>query len=255
MKIVKIIKKILGKSEFNRKIYKKAKFFSYLLFFDFPDFAKIRLFAKIFPYTMVGYKRLSNVYDLAKKTVDNEIGGDFAECGVWKGGSTATMAFIAEKEGRGRKTWLFDSFEGLPEPTKEDGDVAKKYSGDKAEGNLKTIDKCVGTLEDVKKLFFKILKLKKENIMIEKGWFQDILPIAKEKIGKISILRLDGDWYESTKVCLDNLYDNVVRGGYIIIDDYGHWEGAKKALNEFFEKRNVSPKLIDIDSEGVYFKK
>lgn len=100
-----------------------------------------------------------------------------------------------------------------------------------------------------------IFKYIKENIVISKGWFQDTLPKDKEKIGKIALLRLDGDWYESTKCCLENLYDNVIIGGYIVLDDYGYWEGAKKALDEFFIKRKISPELIKIDYTGVYFKK
>jgi hypothetical protein len=143
----------------------------------------------------------------------------------------------------------------LPEPTLEDGKIAKDYASDKAEGNLKTIDKCVAPLKDVEEVFFNILKLDKKNIVISKGWFQDTLPKDREKIGKIAILRLDGDWYESTKCCLENLYDNVIIGGYIILDDYGHWEGAKKALDEFFIERKIRPELIKIDYTGIYFKK
>lgn len=236
-------------------LFKKIKFFAELFLKNIFNFEKISLFIKVFPYTMVGYKRLSNVYELAKLVVENNIKGDFAECGVWKGGCAAVMGFIAEKEAKKRKTWLFDSFEGLPEPTEEDGIVAKGYSENKADGNLKTIDKCVGPMEDVKKVFFNILKLKPENIVIKKGWFQDTLPKAKGEMGKISLLRLDGDWYESTKCCLENMYDNVIMGGYIVIDDYGHWEGARKAIDEFFAAKNIKPELIKIDYTGVYFKK
>ena len=99
------------------------------------------------------------------------------------------------------------------------------------------------------------MKVNKENTMIKKGWFQNTLPEIKDKIGPIAILRLDSDWYESTKCCLDNLYDNVIQGGYIVIDDYGCWEGCKRAVDEFLEKRNMKINLIKIDNSGVYFKK
>ena len=118
---------------------------------------------------------------------------------------------------------------------------------------MESIDKCVGPLEDAKKIFFEILKLNEKNVVIKKGWFRDTLPVSKNEIGKIAILRLDGDWYESTKVCLDNLYDKVASGGYIIIDDYGHWEGAKKATDEFLAKKGIKPDLVKIDYTGVYF--
>lgn len=222
---------------------------------DFLNAEKLDLFRKVYPYTMSGYKRLSNVYNLANKIEQDKWEGAFAECGVWKGGCSAVMAFVAKKHNSNRKIWLFDSFEGLPEPTIEDGDIAKKYAGNKAEGKLKTIHECVGPLEDVKKVFFDVLNIKEDNVVIKKGWFQDTLPKERENIGSIAILRLDGDWYESTKVCLENLYDNVILGGYIIIDDYGHWEGAKKALDEFFITRNIKPDLIKIDYTGIYFKK
>ncbi|MEK7663913.1 MAG: TylF/MycF/NovP-related O-methyltransferase [Patescibacteria group bacterium] len=248
---MQIIKNLIRESQ----LYQKLRFWSGISPQDFFNFEKLWLFLKVYPYTMSGYKRLSNVYQLAKKIEGKKINGAFVECGVWKGGCSAIMAFVAKKYNSNRKTWLFDSFEGLPEPTKEDGLVAKEYAGNKTEGKLQTIEQCVASLKDVKEVLFEVLRLKKDNIVIEKGWFQNTLPKAREKIGKISILRLDGDWYESTKCCLDNLYDNVIVGGYIIIDDYGHWEGAKKALEEFFLKRNVRPDLIKIDYTGVYFKK
>jgi len=252
-----LILKILLKSGifYMSETLKKIKFFLELFLRDIFNFEKINLFIKVFPYTMVGYKRLSNVYELVKKIRKDKIEGDFVECGVWKGGCSAVMGFVAEKERGGRKTWLFDSFEGLPEPTKEDGKVAIEYSGDKSGGRLNTIKKCVGPMEDVRKIFFEILKIKPENVVIKKGWFQDTLPVEKEKIGKISILRLDGDWYESTRCCLENLYKNVIIGGYIVIDDYGHWEGARKALDEFFIKEGIKSKMIKIDCTGVFFKK
>ena len=239
----------------NNALYEKIRFWKNISLKDFFNFEKLDLFRKVYPYTMVSYQRLSNVYELAKLVEKQKLKGAFAECGVWKGGCIAVMAFVADKVNSGRKIWLFDSFEGLPEPTKEDGSMAEEYAQKKVEGKLEAIEKCVGPIEYVEKIFFKVLKLKKENVVMKKGWFQDTLPKAKGEIGSISILRLDGDWYESTKVCLDNLYDNVIFGGYIIIDDYGHWEGSKKALEEFFIARNISPSLIKIDYTGVYFKK
>ena len=253
--MIRKIKDIVKNNENLYGIYRKLRFAQNISLRDIFNFEKLLLFKKVYPYTMVGYPRLSNAYELAKIVKNQKLEGVFAECGVWKGGCAAVMAFVAQKEGIGRKTWLFDSFEGLPEPTKEDGKMAADYAQNKSEGKLETINKCVGTLDEVKKILFEILKINPKNIVIEKGWFQDTLPFAKQKIGKISILRLDGDWYESTKVCLENLYDNVVKEGYIIIDDYSYWEGAKRALDEFFAERNIKPELIKIDSAGVYFKK
>ncbi|MEW6558372.1 MAG: TylF/MycF/NovP-related O-methyltransferase, partial [Elusimicrobiota bacterium] len=88
-----------------------------------------------------------------------------------------------------------------------------------------------------------------------KGWFQETLPKAKSRIENIAILRVDCDWYESVRCCLDNLYDNLITGGYLIIDDYGHWEGCKKAVDEFLEKRKIKVRLNKIDYTGVWFQK
>ncbi len=238
-----------------KKIARRVIFYLKVLAKDFKDLGKVRLLFKIYPYTMVGYYGLSNIYDLCRKAEKDKLKGVFAECGVWKGGSVAIMAFVAEKAGSGRKTWLFDSFEGLPEPTAQDGPRAKDYAAGKMSGKLATIEKCVGPLGDVKKIFFDILKINPGRVIIRKGWFQATLPKAKNEMVKISVLRLDGDWYESTKCCLDNLYDVVIPGGYVIIDDYGCWEGARQAVDEFFEKRGIKVDIIKIDSNAVYFKK
>ena len=253
--MIEQLKNIIRNNKILFSLAKKLILFKSILLKDFFDFKKLWLFKKVYPYTMVGYARLSNVYELANLIEKNKISGAFVECGVWKGGCIAVMAFIAQKFGSDRKIWLFDSFEGLPEPTKEDGQTAKDYALNKTEGNLKTIDKCVAPLKEVEEIFFKVLKLDKENIIVSKGWFQNTLPKDKEKIGEIAILRLDGDWYQSTKCCLENLYDNVIIGGYIVLDDYGYWEGSKKALDEFFIERKINPELIKIDYTGIYFKK
>jgi len=138
------------------------------------------------------------------------------------------MAFVAEKAG----IWLFDSFEGMPEP-----------SG----FNRKPVERNIGSVRDCQKVLFDILKLNRNNIKIVRGWFKDILPRCKEnienienieKIEKIAILRIDADFYESTKICLEELYDNVILGGFIVIDDYGMFSGCKLTVDEFIKKES-----------------
>lgn len=203
--------------------------------------------------TMVNYKRLVNVITTAEKVISEKLEGNFVECGVWKGGCSALLASKAKGDKVfNRTTFLFDSFQGLPEPTKEDGHGASIFSAGKTTGKLTSIEKNVGTLSDVKQLFN---KLKLSNYKIIQGWFQDTLPKHKDGIGAISILRLDGDWYESTKVCLEELYDNVVENGFILIDDYNFWSGCKKAADEFFEARGISQLIERVDSSGIIIKK
>ena len=210
---------------------------------------------RVIPYTVSRYKRLDNAYELSQLIEKNKIEGAFVECGVYKGGCIAVMAYVADRARSGRKIWLFDSFEGLPEPSKKDGAKAKKYATNRNSGKLSSINECVGRIQDVKKILFSKLKIDKKNVIIKKGWFQNTLPEVKESIGRISILRLDGDWYDSTKCCLDNLFNNVVPGGYIILDDYGAWEGCKKATDKFLTESKLNVELKKVDYTCVYFQK
>jgi hypothetical protein len=81
------------------------------------------------------------------------------------------------------------------------------------------------------------------------------LPQIRNRIGPIALLRLDGDWYDSTRCCLEILYESVVSGGVVIIDDYGHWKGCKTAVDEFLHKKDIDVKLQQIDYTGRFFQK
>lgn len=219
---------------------------------NFQEFFLIRKARK---YSGVSLKCLANVYELAKKIERKKIKGSFVECGVCKGGSSLVMAFVASKARSHRKIWLFDSFEGNPEPIEIDGALAKQCAKGKAQGRLLPIGMNLASLNEVNELFFKKFSLSKDEIIIKKGWFQDTLPVYNSQIGEIAILRLDADWYESTKCCLENLYDHVIEGGYIIFDDYNYFPGCKIAVDEFIDKRNLKANLIEIDYAAVYFSK
>ena len=215
----------------------------------------VRLIRTVQPYTMVGLPRLLNAFDLARRVESSAMKGAIVECGVFKGGCVGLMAKVSADARSGRKIWLFDSFEGLPEPTALDGTRAEEYAAREASGKLVPIDRCVGLIETVEELLFEKLRLDRECIVLRKGWFQETLPVARTEVGEIALLRLDGDWYESTKVCLENLYDLVVQGGFVIIDDYGHWEGCRRATDEFLAGRGLTVRLERIDDMGVFFAK
>jgi O-methyltransferase len=214
---------------------------------------------------MVSAPRLMQAFDAMETVERDRIEGAVVECGVWAGGSIGLMAAASKRQGNTTRMFhLFDSFEGLPQPSEHDVDVLAAFqaeypglvpdNGDDP-GSLVAIGACEAPLEDVHHLFFNVLKIDAGQVAIHKGWFQDTLPIAKPTIGPIAILRVDGDWYESTKVCLEELYENVVLGGYVIVDDYGTFSGCAQAVDEFIEQRAPDVKLIDIDGEGVYFRK
>lgn len=238
----KVILNLGLRSKFLTMSYVHTKFIKDLLLSGEFNLEKIRLFLKVKPHTVLSFKRLDNAYDLAKKVEGTKTKGAIVECGVWKGGCIAMMASLT----RNRKIWAFDSFEGLPKPDKIDSKEANiQYSA----------SNCLeASKDDVAKILSK-LKVDMSNVMIKKGWFQAVLPKVKNKIGHIALLRIDGDWYESTKVCLEELYGNVVKNGYVIIDDYGAWIGAKKATDEFRTLNNIKAELVDIDGIGVYWKK
>lgn len=198
---------------------------------------RAKLVMNLKPFTKISVARMENLFNLCHEVNENKIPGVFVECGVHKGGAAVLMALNSLD----RITWMFDSFEGMPVPTKEDGPEAPKWTG-----------KTVAGLHHVKSLLWDY-QVPKEKVRIIKGWFKDTVP--KTNIDKIAILRLDGDWYESTKICLEHLYDKVSPGGYIIIDDYGHWQGCKKAVDEFIKKKGLNIELNKTDYTERWWKK
>ncbi len=150
-----------------------------------------------------------------------------------------------------RTKWFFDSYEGLPEPSKED------YVSGKTGQFIRPLPpgSCLGTIEQVSELMFNTLGFKEEKINLIKGWFQDTVPPHNNKLGDIAILRLDGDWYESTKIPLDNFYSQIPNGGVVIIDDYATCFGSRKATDEFREEHNITTPLNPDGRGGAWFEK
>ena len=206
-------------------------------------------------YTHVNYGRLKFLYDLSEQVGDSKIEGAFVETGVWRGGSAGILACMSKKYNYKHPLFFFDSFEGLPEPTQEDGEDAEIFSNNQTSGNLVPIEKLKAEETYIQELLFEKLSIDPTKVNIVKGWFQDTLPVNKDKIEKIAILRLDGDWYESTKVALENLYDLVVSGGYIVIDDYYFWDGCKKAVNDFVSEKDLKININGNVASGAYIVK
>jgi len=205
------------------------------------SFRMMRLVYRVRGYTAVFVPRLVALYKLSEEINQRSVPGDIVECGVYNGGSAAIMASLCEKSPISRNVWLFDSFEGLPKPSDKDGEEAPAYEG-----------WCHGDLSKVKEVLRK-LRIPESRVHIVKGWFQDTFPSAQ--IRDIAILHIDADWYESVKLCLEKFYDSVQPGGYIILDDYGDWEGCRIATDEFLKKRALDMKLIQVDYTGFYFQK
>jgi len=244
---IEIYRKLLRALYLRRVVY-------YWLKGDQPNYEKARTVYRVMPYSLVGSSGLELTYEAAEKLMNEEGNpGAFVECGVAEGGSSALMAMVAGKFGSEQKTWLFDSFEGLPSPTDQDFD----QPGGSTRAYVKPLGKgsCLGTKEAVENLLFRKFGLDSRNIHLVKGWFQDTLPVMSERIGPIALLRIDADWFESINCCLENLYNQVVQNGYIIFDDYGLCVGAKKATDEFLARRGLLVALSFDGRGGAFFRK
>lgn len=214
-------------------------------------------------HTMLPYARLYSLYQQAVHCETVALPGSFVECGTWKGGAVGLMALANLAHGSARRPLhLFDSFAGIPEPDESvDGRKAvaeARQVGGGTQGQLVPLPgfyEAPGTLAANHHLLETIIGYDPAYLHYHQGWFQDTLPRVADEVGAIAILRLDGDWYASTKVCLDYLYDLVVSGGFVIIDDYGCYEGCQRAVDEFRERRGIRDYLHRIDSQGVYWVK
>jgi hypothetical protein len=221
---------------------------------------------KVRHYTMLPRERLLYLYNQVVFCEKNNIPGSFVECGVWKGGAVALMALANMRfGGEPRHIHLFDSFQEICEPDAfVDGARAirevKKWTNDGGtDGKLIQVKGIYdalggpGTLEGNRELLEKSIGYPPEFLHYHKGWFQDTLSTDADLIGSIAILRLDSDWYASTKVCLEYLYDLVVLGGFVIVDDYGAYDGCRRAIDEFIGSRGISAYLSHADAECRYW--
>jgi O-methyltransferase len=205
----------------------------------------MRLFERVKDYTMTSKEALYALYTSVNFILDRNIPGAIVECGVWRGGSALLAALILQERGiHNRPLYLFDTFEGMTTPTAFDihkhGKPAEKF----IEEFLNEFEVTDPSLEEVKDTF--AAHSFTFDIHFVKG---DVVETLKtEQPDPIALLRLDTDWYESTKAELEYLYPNLTQGGVLIIDDYGCWAGARKATDEYFQKV-PRPLLIRIDSE------
>tara|TARA_B100001027_G_C16250407_1_gene324104 strand:+ start:46 stop:891 length:846 start_codon:yes stop_codon:yes gene_type:complete len=261
-KILSLARFIMSENSFKNfmlyvhAIYKslqRNKYLMYLLvkfiFLTGNDKKKYYYVYKLFPFTMGGSKALENAFEMTSYVDRNNIEGSIVECGVAEGGTSAMMALTNKNGGYNeRNFYLFDSFEGLPNPSAED------FKNGKTGDFIRPLDEgdCLGKIEDVEKLFFDKFNFSKNKINLIKGWFQDTIPNFKLS-EKIAILRLDGDWYDSTRIPLENFYHKISVGGVIIIDDYATCYGSKKAVDEFIMKKNIIINLKPDGRGGAWF--
>jgi O-methyltransferase len=214
-----------------------------------PDFGKqeAEILRAVRPWTMTSPERIYALIQAVRYVSANGIAGAIVECGVWKGGSMATVArTLLQMQDVSRDLYLFDTFEGMCEPTAKDVDYAGKQANEVMlqDSGFKCAD---APLERVKEVLYRT-GYPKERIHFVSGKVEDTVPASAP--GAISLLRLDTDWYESTKHELVHLFPRLARAGVIIIDDYGHWRGSRQACDEYFAENRVPLLLNRIDYTG-----
>ena len=212
------------------------------------------IYEKVKDQTLIrGLGILANM-DAVDYICGNNLPGCIVECGVWKGGSVAAILLRLLDHGvLNRSVYLFDTFAGMTEPTEVDKTGEKDAMREFANSQEKSHNAwCYSPLEEVKKNI-DATGYPSENVHYVKGDVLETIP--RNNPPDIALLRLDTDWYESTKVELQYLYPKVVDGGVVIVDDYGTWEGARKAVDEYFQDLSFRPLMSRVDHARRMFVK
>ena len=210
-----------------------------------PDFEArdVEIIRAVEPYTMTSTERIHALIQAVRHIVRSRIPGDMVECGVWKGGSVMAMALSLLQLGdRDRSLYLFDTFSGMTPPTARDVD----FEGQQAHTILNEV-RCEVSQHEVENAVFST-GYDRDRIHFVPGRVEETIPAHAPEL--IALLRLDTDWYESTQHELLHLFPRLARGGVIIIDDYGHWRGARQAVDEYITQNEVPLLLNRIDYTG-----
>jgi len=208
-----------------------------------PEIALMRRYA---PFTMTGVDRQWALIKAVQYLNTSPIAGDIVECGVWRGGNMMLAKELCRAFPANRKFYLFDTFAGMSEPTASDITNAGTDAGRKFRERTRMdyTDWSYAPIEEVRENF-RSLGLLDDSVIFVKGKVEDTLTQKSNLPDQIALLRLDTDFYESTLTELRVLYPRLAGGGVLIVDDYGHWRGARKAVDEFFRTENILWSRID----------
>lgn len=237
----------VGWRHFGRAIFNTRR---YLLVRKRPFNEKARTLGLDWPadaLTMIGMQRLTSLQHCVETVLEQDVPGDLVECGVWRGGASILMRAVLSAYGdEKRSVWLCDSFEGVPPP-----DTAH-YEADKGI-NLHRAAGVLAVPQEQVRSNFERYGLLDDRVRFIPGWFKDTLQDAP--IDRISVLRLDGDLYESTIQALDALYPRLSSGGFCIIDDYHAIDACRQAVADFRKVHGVTAEIEEIDGTGVLWRK
>lgn len=217
---------------------------------DFEDSHR-KIIEKVKPYTMTSRESVFGLIEAVKYLSKNQITGDVVECGVWRGGSMLAIAeVLMDLNDTTRKLYLYDTFEGMPKPTEHDKNFADKKAEDMLLPNADKNEDWIwaySPLDTVKQTML-LSNYPQNKLHFIKGKVEDTIPSVMPE--NICLLRLDTDWYESTKHELVHLFPRLVKGGVLIIDDYGFWKGARQAVDEYLAEIKVQILLVRLDATG-----
>lgn len=192
------------------------------------------------PYTLVNEVQLLFLEELCGRLREDDVPGDLVECGVYKGGSAGILGLQAI-ESPERRLWLFDAFAGMPQPGDKDDaasrEIATGYVG--SEASTRRIMKRLGVPEG--------------RYRIVVGWLEDTLPELDKP--PVALLHIDTDFYDPVKLALEQFYPHVSPGGYVVLNDYGVFEGCRRATDEFLAEHAPGGEVIAIDPVASYFQK
>lgn len=205
------------------------------------------------PFTMTSIERMYALYKAVEYIVTLDVPGDLVECGVWRGGSAMVCAMTLLRMNRPDKTiYLYDTYEGLPRP-REDVDV-DLWSNRGIDGwrlhqrdSVAHNDWAYASLDEVRQNLI-ATGYPQDKLVFVKGMVEETIPDTAP--AGIALLRLDTDWYESTYHELVHLFPRLSPAGVLILDDYGHWLGAKRAVDQYFQEQGTPILLNRIDYSG-----
>jgi hypothetical protein len=224
----------------------------YPLPFWCPDMARRHraIFRQVRRYTMTGFERVSALCQSIAYLEAESIAGAIVECGVWKGGSMMAAALaLLQRDSTCRQLYLFDTFAGMTEPQAVDRDLHDRPAEDWLRDDSPAADMVRARcgLHEVRQAMCRTF-YPWEKIVFVPGRVEDTVPAAAPE--RIALLRLDTDWHASTRHELEHLWPRLDVGGVLIVDDYGHWQGARQAVDDYFARHRLHPPLHAIDYTG-----
>ncbi len=198
-------------------------------------------FRTVRPHSLLSHINLFFLQELSQRLERENVPGDFVECGVYRGGSAGVLGYEVMRSKFQRKLWLYDSFAGMPEAMEKDDDYSKSLRGS-----------YVGSEKQARRIMRR-LNVPEKQYAIVVGLFEDTFPDTEEH--KIALLHIDCDFYNPVKLSLETFYEWLEPGGYVVLNDYGSFQGCRIATDEFLTGLTSQVHLLQIDKDAYYFQK